>query len=276
MSGYVHIHRRLLGHHAFRNDAEAMAFAWMVVRASWNDSRVRYKDRILNLSRGQLAISVRDMAAAMDRDKAWIERLWKRLKAETMIETVAEAGVTVITICNYNDYQASRDRGKTERETPDETGARQGRDTEQRREEIYSGSKEPSLGVKRARASRIPVDWKPGPLPPSVAALVVLWPPGRLERELDGFRDYWTARSKDAARLDWDKTWHNRIRDQHDRVMREVQNGQRGQNFRSPADKRDGVARALDRSLGYGPADGYRTGEAGGGGVAPIARFAGM
>ena len=27
MSGYVHIHRSLIGHPAFRNDAEAMAFA---------------------------------------------------------------------------------------------------------------------------------------------------------------------------------------------------------------------------------------------------------
>jgi len=36
---------------------------------------VRYKDRSIILERGQLAVSIRDFADAMDRDKAWIERL---------------------------------------------------------------------------------------------------------------------------------------------------------------------------------------------------------
>src|SRR3546814_19513911 len=67
--GFVKVYRSLLGHHVFRNDAEAMAFAWLVIRASWKPSRVSYKDRMLNLGRGQLAMSVRDMAAAMERDK---------------------------------------------------------------------------------------------------------------------------------------------------------------------------------------------------------------
>lgn len=134
-AGYVSIHRRLLGHHAFRNDAEGMAFAWMVIRAAWRPAKVRYKDRMIQLRRGQLAVSVRDMANAMDRDKAWVERLWKRLKSETMIETVTEAGVSVVTICNYDEYQASRDSDETPRETAGETSSRQARDTEQRREE---------------------------------------------------------------------------------------------------------------------------------------------
>lgn len=80
------------------------------------------------------------------------------------------------------------------------------------------------------RASRLAVDWQPGPLPANVAELVTLWPPGREKRELEGFRDYWAARKRDAARCDWDKTWHNRIRDQHDRIMRENRNGHMGRH----------------------------------------------
>lgn len=139
--GFALIHRTLLGHPAFRNDAEAMAFAWMILRAAWRPTRVRYKDRPITLARGQIAVSVRDMANAMDRDKAWIERLFKRLKSETMIETVATTGVTVVTICNYDDFQAEQDSGKTQRETPDDTDARQAQDTEQIREK---GNKERS------------------------------------------------------------------------------------------------------------------------------------
>ncbi len=136
MSGYVRIHRALIGHPAFRNDAEAMAFAWLVAKAAWKPARVRYKERAITLERGQLSVSVRDFAAAMDRDKAWIERLLKRLKAETMIETGNETGVNVITICNYEQYQGECATRETPRETPVKTQVRQRRDTEQGREEV--------------------------------------------------------------------------------------------------------------------------------------------
>ena len=77
------------------------------------------------------------------------------------------------------------------------------------------------------RARRIPENWSPEkPYPPAVSTLLDEWPPGRVDRELDGFRDYWATRQRDAARTDWDKTWWNRIRDQHDRVLRDARNGQ--------------------------------------------------
>lgn len=162
-AGFVKLYRSLLGHTAFRNDAEAMAFAWMVMRASWRRSKVRYKDRAISLQRGQLAVSVRDMAASMDRDKAWVERLWKRLKSETMIETANDAGVSVVTICNYSTFQGERDTGETVLETLSETGARQARDTEQRNKEIKNTSVDKSTSVKVVSVafelpSRIPAE----------------------------------------------------------------------------------------------------------------------
>jgi len=100
-------------------------------------------------------------------------------------------------------------------------------------------SREDKKGVTNVtpmpRASRLPADWVPNPLPVNVLALADLWPPGRLERELDGFRDYWAkCRTKDAARPDWNATWHNRIRDQHDRIMRENRNGHARQSGSQP------------------------------------------
>ena len=158
MSGYVRIHRALIGHPAFRNDAEALAFAWMVINAAWKPIRVRYQERAVSLARGQLAVSVRDLARAMDRDKGWVERLLKRLKSEAMIETTDETGVSVITIRNYDEYQAEKDTAKTPAETPAETGARQGQDTEQGREE---GKKEGKTR-KRVRTPDYEIpDWVP-------------------------------------------------------------------------------------------------------------------
>lgn len=151
MSGYVRIHRSLIGHPAFRNDAEGLAFAWMIARAAWKPVRVRYKGRAIVLERGQLSISQRDMALALDRDKAWIERLWKRLRAEAMINVASEAGVAVITICNYARYQANEDAREAVAEAPRKADARQTQGTEQGREE---GKKEVDANASTARARK--------------------------------------------------------------------------------------------------------------------------
>jgi len=187
-AGFVKLYRSLLGHPAFRNDAEAMAFAWMVIRASWKPARVRYKDRTINLQRGQLAMSVRDMGAAMDRDKAWVERLWKRLKAETMIETVTEAGVSVVTICNYDTFQGERDTVETPRETVNETEARQAQDTEQRREEDKNTSEDKSSSVVSiARAQ------KPDPFPRPDFADPQVWSDFLINRKAKRMKNTATA-----------------------------------------------------------------------------------
>lgn len=96
----------------------------------------------------------------------------------------------------------------------------------------------------------MPADWQPGALPPKVAALADLWPPGRLEREAEACRDYWLDRPTEK-RPGWDRTFHNRIRDIHDRVLKESRND-RSQNHRgSPARPRqpDGAIAACDRVL---------------------------
>ena len=227
MSGYVHLHRKLLGHPAFRNDAEAMAFAWLVIRASWKESRVRYKDRLLTLKRGQLAVSVRDFAKAMDRDKAWIERLLKRLKAETMIETVNETGVNVITICNYSEYQDARDRGKTADKSLGEIDARQGQDTEQEREEREEDNipPQPPLGGRRGKTI-LPADWQlplVSDLPPKSRECAEQWAPASYETEGEGFVLYW--RSCGRMMKDWDATWANRVIARHSQVMRDQKFG---------------------------------------------------
>lgn len=100
-------------------------------------------------------------------------------------------------------------------------------------------------------SARFTDDWKPGELPPTVSALTDLWPPGRLERELEQFRDYWL--DKTTKRPGWDRTWHNRIRDIHDRVMRDNRNGNQtnGASYANGHDKRSGLSRAIDDGIEY-------------------------
>ena len=103
--GFVVIHRSLWKHPVFRNFQEAAAFAWMISRAAWQPATVRYKDRVIHLKRGQLAISVRDLASKLGWNRTGTGRYLFRLKTETMIGTATETGICIITICNYDKYQ---------------------------------------------------------------------------------------------------------------------------------------------------------------------------
>lgn len=208
MSGYVRLHRTLIGHPAFRNDAEALAFAWMIMRAAWKPARVRYRERLIHLKRGQLAISQRDMAASLDRDKAWVERLWRRLKSEAMIEVATEAGVAVITVCKYSTYQADGADREAVDEAQPEAGARQGQGTEQEREE---GKKKRSGAA--ASGSRLPADFVVPEDWLGWAAAERNWDRKTVEIEAASFVDHWKAKAgKDGRRLDWLATWRNWVR----------------------------------------------------------------
>jgi hypothetical protein len=203
-SGYVRLHRSLIGHPAFRNDSEAMAFAWMIARAAWRPVRVRYKGLSVPLQRGQLAISIRDFAEAMDRSKGWVERLFTRLKTETMVKTHSETGVNVVTICNYDLFQVEKQTGKTAGKTPDGTGPGQRQDTEQEREE---GKKENNKPESRAHARPLPEDWAPEPFGPTTKSQKVIdgWPPGELDHQLEHFRAH---HAKTGAKfVSWQDAW---------------------------------------------------------------------
>lgn len=202
MSGYARIHRQVLDHPAFRNEAEALAFVGMVLRASWRPVRVRYKGRAVELKRGQFAVSVRDFAEAMDRDKGWVERLLKRLRAETMIETRAETGVLVITICNYDKYQVGNDERETVRETADETDARQTQDTEQEREIREEGIGSVAKATSPARAPKAPAFPRPDFADPQVWADFLA---NRKRKGTPNTATAWKRMMADIARLSDDE-----------------------------------------------------------------------
>lgn len=221
MSGYARIHRTLLGHAAFRNDAEAMAFAWLVVRAAWAAGEVRYKSRAVSLERGQIATSVRDFAEAMDRDKGWVERLLKRLRNCRMIETDAKTGFLVVTICNYSEYQSDGEKRKTPAKTPKKTNARQTQDTDkegEKREE--EETPQPPAGGRRGKHV-LPEDWvlpTVEELPPQAKACARQWKPQSYAAHGEAFVNFWRPRGR--MMTDWRLTWAGRVVEIHEKVLR--------------------------------------------------------
>lgn len=144
MSGFVKIYRSILESPVFKNDEEAMAFAWLVLRASWKDTRVRYKERMISLKRGQLALSSRDFAQHWEWSEARCRRFLNRLKSDAAIDAQSDAGVTVITICNYGVYQGDgrEDDAPTDAQVTQErrtTDAQNNEEKKRRKKESIKG-----------------------------------------------------------------------------------------------------------------------------------------
>lgn len=116
MSGGVIIARNLWDDPAFQNEpfSEREAWIWMICEAAWKPREKRVGKVIVSLDRGQLAASIRFMAEAFSWHRNKVDRLLKRLEKCNLIRVESGTGVSVITVCKYNEYQLSPKSSGTE------------------------------------------------------------------------------------------------------------------------------------------------------------------
>lgn len=107
MTGFYLMHRGWMDHPVFKAEpfTEREAWQWLIENAAWKDGRVRIKAFVVEVKRGQVAASLRYMAEKWQWQESRVRRFLGRLAKERMVECVADAGVNVITVCNYDDYQ---------------------------------------------------------------------------------------------------------------------------------------------------------------------------
>lgn len=72
---------------------------------------------------------------------------------------------------------------------------------------------------KATRGTRLPDDWEPSDADVEVARSEGL-SDEEIQRAALEFRNYWCSRTRDATKLSWPKTWHNRVIDIADRKRR--------------------------------------------------------
>ena len=108
MSGTVNIARSIFDHAVFADEpkTEREAWIWLIMEASWKPRTRRVGAVVVETQRGQLAASVRFLASAWKWTAPKVQRYLKRLEKAEMIVTRADTGVTVITVCNYDMFQA--------------------------------------------------------------------------------------------------------------------------------------------------------------------------
>lgn len=114
---------------------EREAFQWMVSEAAWKPRRLRVGSVVVDLRRGQLAHSIRWMAKEWKWTEARVRRFIQRQKSDTAksdasIDAATDAGVTVITIRNYDKYQRVSLPSDAPSDAPNDAAA-----TQQRRKE---------------------------------------------------------------------------------------------------------------------------------------------
>jgi hypothetical protein len=111
--GYIKFYRSTLKHPFFRDDAERMAWLRLLSDAAWKPYKKRAGEFFVELQRGEVVGAVRYLASEWEWSKGKVERFLIRLKNEGMIETRTETGITVITICKYNEFQGGDDEDGT-------------------------------------------------------------------------------------------------------------------------------------------------------------------
>lgn len=117
---------------------------------------------------------------------------------------------------------------------------RAGKQVKKPSDEKHEGTPAMPERITGQRGRRIDIDWQPEkPLPEALAKVVSGWPPGRYEDKVTEFRDFWLSDAgQRASKMDWDRTWWNRIRaiNEHDRRHEgQRRNGQRDHRHRPSA-----------------------------------------
>lgn len=179
MSGTVNIARGLWDDPTFADSqmSQREAWIWLIAEASWKPRVKRFAGRDVSLARGQVAASTRFMAAAWMWSEPRVRRYLDTLENRRMITRATDAGVTVITICKYDDYQNQpRDAGAAVTQEP--THDRRTADANEKKGEIRFKKEEEGGGAREAFEKKQPEIPEPAPSPPAPEPDI---PPGLLD-----------------------------------------------------------------------------------------------
>lgn len=137
MSGFYLMHRGWMDNPVFKDEpyTEREAWEWIISHAAYAPTVHRVGGALVSIGRGQIAVTLRDMAEAWKWSKDRAARFLKTLQKADMIcaETATQArqAKTVITVCNYSKYQVAQDTTETETATQTRQEPRQERDTDE-------------------------------------------------------------------------------------------------------------------------------------------------
>lgn len=103
------------------------AWLWLLSEAAWKPHKRRIAGKTIDVKRGQVAASLRFMASKWRWSEARVRRFITSLISSEMVDAKTDAGLSVITICNYDAYQRVSLPSDATPKTDDGAGATQER-----------------------------------------------------------------------------------------------------------------------------------------------------
>lgn len=104
--GWVKSYRSKWTHPVFRNLLEASIWGWLCDTAAWEDRKVRVNGVLFELKRGQLVTTRRFISKGFCIGEQVTRTFLENLEKEGMINLRTNQQATIITICNYDEYQS--------------------------------------------------------------------------------------------------------------------------------------------------------------------------
>lgn len=122
MEGWVKIHRSLLAHPMWLTERFTRGQAWadMFMLANHKDSYIRVSGQRIDIKRGQLGWSQDKLAERWKWSRGAVSRFLKELVKDQMLLTQTLNRTTIITICNYEEYQSSETTDKPPNNAPND------------------------------------------------------------------------------------------------------------------------------------------------------------
>lgn len=123
--GYIKLHRGLSETKMWLKEPFTWGQAWvdLLMAASFKDSHFYVRGNKVKVLRGQTAISQANMGTRWRWSRGKVKRFLNELENEQMIEQQTGQLTTVLSICNYEKYQANASTGEqqTEQQTVQQT-----------------------------------------------------------------------------------------------------------------------------------------------------------
>lgn len=173
--GFFALDRGWFEHPSFQREpyTQREAWAWLISEAAFKPVVRRIGAVSVSLLRGQVAHSLRYMADKWQWSEPRVRRFLTRLKTDAMLLVASDAGVTVLTICNYNKYQRAHGAADAAIDAPNDAGATQDRRKEEelknlRTDVVDEGARllsdsafEIAAELGRGCGFKEPLDWPP-------------------------------------------------------------------------------------------------------------------
>ena len=107
MTGWVKIHRSLTEHELWNAEPFTWGQAWLdlIINTNHAEGSFTVRRQVVKLERGQIGWSELTMTERWKWSRGKVRRFLKKLKNEHMIKQETGHLTSVITICNYNEFQ---------------------------------------------------------------------------------------------------------------------------------------------------------------------------